>query len=51
VNNETKNLLNDVAIGAIGGLIGTVVLEKISTALYEHENPKAKKVEDELRKP
>lgn len=46
---ETNWLINDVLIGAIGGVIGTVVLERISLALYERESPEAKKSEDELR--
>ena len=38
-----------VAVGAAGGLIGTVLLENISSRLYQRENPEAKRREDGLR--
>lgn len=45
----SNGLLKDVLIGAIGGLIGTVVLEQITSKLYEWEGEEAKKKEEQLR--
>jgi putative membrane protein len=45
---ENNGFWRDIAIGAVGGLIGTVVLEKISSTLYERENLQAKTRENEL---
>jgi uncharacterized membrane protein YagU involved in acid resistance len=50
MKNSNVNFFKDVLIGAVGGLIGTVVLEGISSKLYEMENEQARKKEDELRK-
>lgn len=50
MKSETREFFTHVAVGAIGGLIGTMMLEKISTAFYEREGPKAKEREDQPRK-
>ncbi len=50
MRNSNAEFFKDVLIGAVGGLIGTVVLERISSKLYEWEDDQARKKEDELRK-
>ncbi len=40
---NNNSFLKDVLVGAVGGLIGTVVLERISSAFYEWENEEARK--------
>ncbi len=50
MRNSNAAFFKDVLIGAVGGLIGTVVLERISSKLYEWEDEQARKKEDELRK-
>lgn len=49
MRNSNAEFFNDVLIGAVGGLIGTVVLERITSKLYEWEDEEAKKKEEELR--
>ncbi len=50
MTDSNAEFVKDVLIGAVGGLIGTVVLERISSKLYEWEDGQARKREDELRK-
>jgi len=39
-----------VAIGAVGGALGTIAMEPVTTFLYQHEDEPDKKREEELRK-
>jgi hypothetical protein len=50
MRNGNADFFKDLLIGAVGGLIGTVVLERISSKLYEWEDEQARRKEDELRK-
>jgi uncharacterized membrane protein YagU involved in acid resistance len=50
MKSETRDLLQDVFVGAAGGVVGTVVLERISSKLYEWEDKQARNREDEVRK-
>lgn len=50
MRSSNGDFFKDVLIGAVGGLIGTVVLERISSKLYEWEDEQARTKEDDLRK-
>jgi hypothetical protein len=43
MKNSNADFFKDVLIGAVGGLIGTVVLERISSKLYEWEDEQARR--------
>lgn len=47
---QQREFLQDLLIGAVGGLIGTWALEKVSSALYSIEDPAAREREERLRK-
>lgn len=46
----TESPFIDFAYGMIGGVIGTIVLEKASSVLYQFESEEKKKIEESLRK-
>ena len=46
----SPSILRDAAYGAIGGVIGSYALEKVSEALYEREAPDKRQREEQLRK-
>lgn len=43
-------MLQDAALGAIGGLVGTVVMGKVASALYAREPEEKRAREEQLRK-
>lgn len=45
-----QNIFRDAAYGAVGGLIGSYAMEKVSSALYEREAPEKRQREEQLRK-
>jgi uncharacterized membrane protein YagU involved in acid resistance len=44
-----KHLLTDVALGVVAGLAGTWVMNRVTTFLYEREDPRARQREDAAR--
>jgi putative membrane protein len=44
-----KPLVKDVVAGLVAGTVGTMVMERVSMALYEYESEEDKKREEELR--
>ncbi|HYU33527.1 MAG TPA: DUF1440 domain-containing protein [Thermoanaerobaculia bacterium] len=44
-----RNVLGDIALGALAGVAATWIMGKATTYLYEHENEAARKREDEAR--
>lgn len=44
-----RNVLGDIALGAVAGAAATWLMGKATTYLYEHENKSARKREDEAR--
>lgn len=49
MQDSNTEFLKDALIGAVGGLLGTIVLERISSRLYEWENPQTRQKEEQLR--
>lgn len=47
--NKKHSLLTDIAIGAIGGTIGTILMNRVSSALYELEDSQTRQYEEKLR--
>ena len=46
---EPKSLGRELLKGAIAGAIATFVMGKVTTLLYEHEDPEARRTEDRAR--
>jgi hypothetical protein len=46
---KLQEAVSDIGIGAIGGYVGTQVMERVSMKLYEMEPEEARQKEDEVR--
>lgn len=49
MSNKKRSLVADLFIGAIGGVIGTLLMDQASKAMYSLEDPKTQKYEETLR--
>jgi hypothetical protein len=50
MNQPEKTLWTDMLAGAVGGALGVLALDLVSTLLYQRENPQAHKQERRVRK-
>ena len=46
---KLRGAIADVGVGAIGGYVGTQVMERVAMKLYEWETEEARRQEDEAR--
>ncbi len=49
MKSRQARLLRDITYGAIGGIVGTVMMEQVTTFLYRFESEEKKKKEESLR--
>ena len=46
---QLREVVSDIGVGAIGGYLGTQLMERVSMKLYEWESEEARSQEDEAR--
>lgn len=49
MSNKKHSVLTDIAIGAVGGTIGTMLMNRASSVMYEREDLQTRQYEEKLR--